>query len=381
MPTPIQPVIESPREVRVADLEAELSSLWRSAAEGAPGEGIVTRACALTLLVRVENEAEAGEVSDMVSEVTRQNPCRTIIIVSEPSAQTAGVNAWISAHCHIPVDGEKQVCSEQVTVVARGESVRAVPNIALPLVVPGLPIYLWWRGQQFEPEPFFDDILRVTDRVLFDSGRFADPALDLPRLAERAGRSKGRMGFSDLNWVRMTPWRELLAQCFDPPDLGPYLGRIRLVTIEYEKNSRRRAAQEAQAILLAAWLASRLNWDPAEPWGVNVDSSRTCHFNSGGGHVEVRLVPRDFAGGGEGAGFSISLEASGDPPAEFSLTRGPEGKCVTTRCSAKGREPGSRIVRLEVLEEVEVVNDELKYLGRNRVFEQTLAMVGRIAAR
>jgi glucose-6-phosphate dehydrogenase assembly protein OpcA len=378
MPTPIQPVIESPREVVVSELEAELSSLWRSAAEGVSGESIVTRACALTLLVSVENEEEARKVSEMIGEVTRQNPCRTIIIVSETSGAPGGVQAWISAHCHVPVDGEKQVCSEQVTVVARGDSVRALPNIVLPLVVPGLPIYLWWRGRRFEPGSYYDDILRITDRVLFDSGRFPDPASDLARLAARAREVRDHIGFSDLNWVRMTPWRELMAQCFDPPDLRPCLNRLNRLSIEYEKTSPRRAAQEAQALLVAAWLAGRLNWDPAEPLHLEPDASRTCVFKSGANRVEVRLVPRDFPGGGEGVGFSIGLEAGGDPQAEFSLTRGPEGKCVTTRCSAQGREPVSRIVRLEVLEEVEVVNDELKYLGRNRVFEQTLAMVARM---
>ena len=384
MATPLQPVIESPREVAVAELEAELSSLWRTAAEDVSGEGIVTRACALTLVVSVETEAEARDVSEMLGEVTRQNPCRTIIMVSEPAGESVsrrtGVQAWISAHCHVPVDGEKQVCSEQVTVVARGDSVRALPNIVLPLVVPGLPIYLWWRARRFEPESYYDDILRVADRALFDSARFPDPASDLPRLAARAREAKGRMGFSDLNWVRMTPWRELMAQCFDPPDLRPYLGRVNRVTIEYEKTSPRRAAQEAQALLLAAWLAGRLKWDPAEPLPLpNRDMTRTCIFKSSNNRVEVRLIPRDFAGGGEGVGFNITLEASGEPPAEFSLARGPEGRCVTTRCSVEGYAGVSRNVRLEVLEEVEVVNDELKYLGRNRVFEETLAMVGRMA--
>ena len=93
------------------------------------------------------------------------------------------------------------------------------------------------------------------------------------------------------------------------------------------------------------------------------------------------MIPRDFPDGGEGVGFSIRLEAGSGPQAEFSLARGSDGKCVTTRCSVQGREAVSRNVRLEVLDEVEVVNDELKYLGRNRVFEQTLAMLGQMVGR
>ena len=379
MLAPLQPVLESPREVDVEELEAELSALWRSAAEGASGQRVVTRACALTLLVSVESEDAAWEVSNLIGDVTRQNPCRAIIMASEPLARPGGINAWISAHCHLPVEGEKQVCSEQVAVVARGDSVRALPNVVLPLVIPGLPIYLWWRAPRFEPEPYYEDILRVTDRVLIDSGRFPHPALDLPRLTERAREAGIRMGFSDLNWVRMTPWRELIAQCFDPSELRPYLDRVKKVTIEFEKSSPRRSAQEAQAWLLAAWLGSRLKWDPAGPVTETSDGLRILVFMSPDGRVEVRLVPRQFVGGGEGMCFNITLEAAGDPPARFSLKRGPEGICVTTQCAVEGREPVSRNVRLEVLEEIEVVNDELKYLGRNRVFEQTLAMLGRMA--
>ncbi len=379
MAAPLQPVIESPREVSVANLETELSSLWRSAAEGVSGGGIVTRACALTLLVSVESEEEGRRVSEMIGEVTRQNPCRTVIMVSEPAGEPSGVHAWISAHCHIPAEGEKQVCSEQVTVVARGDSVRALPNIVLPLVVPGLPIYLWWRAGRFEPASCYDEILRVADRVLIDSGRFQDPASDLPRLAAIASEAKDHRGFSDLNWVRMTPWRELMAQCFDPPELQPYLGWVRRLTIEYEKTSPRRATQEAQALLLVAWLARRLNWEPAETLRAGPAGALACVFRSSSGPVEVCLTPRDYPGGGEGASFSVALESAGDPPAEFSLIRGPEGHSVTTKCVIQGHAAVSRNVRLDVLEEVEVVNDELKYLGRNRVFEETLAMVGRMA--
>src|SRR5947199_8913316 len=183
MLAPLQPVLESPREVDVEELEAELSALWRSAAEGASGQRVVTRACALTLLVSVESEVAAWEVSSLIGDVTRQNPCRAIIMASEPLARPGGINAWISTHCHLPVEGEKQVCSEQVAVVARGDSVRALPNVVLPLVIPGLPIYLWWRARRFEPESYYDDILRVADGALFDTARIPDQASNMTRLA------------------------------------------------------------------------------------------------------------------------------------------------------------------------------------------------------
>ena len=83
----IEPVgLGEPRPVDVSNLEAELSALWRTAAEGPTAESAVTRACTLTLLIYVESDEAAYEVTNLVAEVTRQNPCRAIIMMLEPEA-------------------------------------------------------------------------------------------------------------------------------------------------------------------------------------------------------------------------------------------------------------------------------------------------------
>src|SRR5271167_2921023 len=132
-----------PRPAQVADLEAELSALWRSAAEG-PGSQAVIRACALNLLVYVESEEEGREVSNVISQVTLQNPCRAIVMIIEPTSSRTAVTAWISAHCHLPVAGEKQVCSEEISVAASGDAVADLASVVVPLTLSGLPVYLWW---------------------------------------------------------------------------------------------------------------------------------------------------------------------------------------------------------------------------------------------
>jgi hypothetical protein len=45
-----------------------------------------------------------------------------------------------------------------------------------------------------------------------------------------------------------------------------------------------------------------------------------------------------------------------------------------------GRPPIERVVRLEPLEEVRLVNEEIKFAGRDRVYEEALAMVAGMAA-
>ncbi len=373
----IQPLTTEPREVGVADLEAELSALWRSAAEDPDTRNAVTRACALTLLVYAENQDAAREVSNLIRELTRQNPCRAVIMVVEPEASPTGLAAWISAHCHLPGAGEKQVCSEQVTVVARGDAARGLDSVVLPLTVPGLPVFLWWRAGGFAPPDYFDQVLRVTNRAVIDSGRFRRPEEDLRSL--NGVIEKYEIAFSDLNWARLTPWRELIAQSFDAADRRQYLAQMTQVRIEYERESPRVAAQKTQALLLVGWLASRLKWRP-ERGGAVEQGSSSFFFKSAQGRVEAQLVARPFDGGGKGACFSIVLTAGSDRPATITLSRGPAGKCVMARGEISGRLPVAHNVRLEVLDEVDLVNEELKFLGRDGTYEEALGMVAQMAA-
>ena len=96
-----------PRPANVGEIEAGLSAMWRSAAEASGAESAVTRASALTLLVYVDCEEAAREVSNLLAEVTRQNPCRAVVMVMDPEGSPPGLMASVSAHCHMPVGGRK----------------------------------------------------------------------------------------------------------------------------------------------------------------------------------------------------------------------------------------------------------------------------------
>jgi glucose-6-phosphate dehydrogenase assembly protein OpcA len=369
----------APRPVAIAELEAELSALWRSAGEGKE-ESAVTRACAFTLLVYVESEEAAREVSALVASLTRQNPCRAVIMVVEPGAAGAELRAAISAHCHLPVGGEKQVCCEQVTVNARGEAVRDLAQAVLPLIVSDLPAFLWWRAGRFAPPPSLDKVLRVSSRVIVDSARFADAEADLRSLwAKDQEISAQDVWLGDLNWTRITPWRELIAQCFDAPDSRRILPDLTEVHIEFERHSVRKGAQEVQALLLAGWLASRLGWRPRGQGSADGADTRTFQFDCPKGQVRVECAGRDYSGGGAGVCFRIILRG-GEPPATCTLTRGEDGQSVETRVELPGQQPIVRAVRLAVLDESDLAGQELGFSGRDHVFEDALQMVAQMTA-
>jgi len=374
----IEPIgLGEPRPADVADLEAELSALWRSAAEDPAAKNAVTRACTLTLLIYVESNEAADEVNNLVAEVTRQNPCRAIIMMLEPEASPSGLEAWVSAHCHLPVAGEKQVCSEQITIRARGEAGQGLASVVLPLTVSGLPIFLWWRAGDFSPPPYFDPILRLTQHVIVDTARFSPGGTHLQDLAASLHKSAGKIQLTDLNWSRITPWRELIAQC--SPDRRPYLDRLSEVRIEYEQDSARLVTQRAQALLLTGWLASRLGWEFLMSERREEAQPRTFYFKSAGGMVKVErnLKRVDSACG---VCFTMELKSEGPSAARFSFLRGPDGKVVKTSAEVPGALPIGRSVRLEVLDEVEILNEELKLGVRDRGYEEALSVVARIIA-
>jgi len=243
------------------------------------------------------------------------------------------------------------------------------------LTVSGLPIFLWWRANSFSPPAYFDDILRVTQHVIVDSARFSLGGRHLQDLAEWLHKSKIQL--TDLNWNRVTPWRQLIAQCFDAPERRPYLDRLTRVRIEYEQDSARLVTQRAQGLLLSAWLASRLGWQLLRCERKDASQPRTFYFKSANGTV---VVERSFRRVDNPCGvcFTIELIAEGARAARFSFSRGPDGKVVKTLAEVPGLAPIGRSVRLEVLDEAEILNEELKLGVRDRLYEEALSMVARM---
>jgi glucose-6-phosphate dehydrogenase assembly protein OpcA len=374
----IQPILlGEPRPANVATLEAELSALWRSAAEDPATKSAVTRACALTLLVYVEDEEAALEVNGVVAEVTQQNPCRAIVMLVEPQGTPPGLSAWVSAHCHLPVAGEKQVCSEQITLRAQGDAGHELTSVVLPLTVSGLPIYLWWRADHFSPPPYLDQVFRETEHMIIDSARVLPQGSALHEASAWMEKYSGRVRLTDLNWARITPWRDLIAQCFDAPERRTYLDCLSEVRIEYEQESSRLLTQRAQGLLLASWLATRLGWEFVKSEEQGEGQPRRLLFQAGNRLIRVERILQRVQGAGAGVCFSIELKADGPNPARFSFSRGLDGRVVQTSAEIPGTPPLGRSVRLEVLDEAEILNDELKLAGRDHVYEATLRMVAR----
>lgn len=368
-----------PHPASVSQIEADLSEMWHSALAPSPEHPAPTRACALTLLIYVESEEAGVELGELIRQVTLDNPCRAIVIVADSSSPEPGLTAWVSAHCHFSAEAGTQICSEEIYVVGRGKEVSNLAHVVVPLTVPGLPVYFWWRAGAFTPPPHFDEVLRVSDRIGVNSWRFSDPAADFSELAGRVHSFAGDPALTDLNWLSLTPWRQLIAQSFDSPERRHSVLNVAEVQITYGIAGESTAPPLCQALLLAGWLSSRLGWTPTgeEPAGVG---RRRFRFQAGPASrstgqrgVVIDLVPDAER---SSLGLTTVLLKIVDPtPGTCSLCYRPEQKSIVTQSELAGRLTLEGAVLFEAPQEVDLLNEDLKFPTRDRIYEQALEAV------
>src|SRR5437764_9680340 len=149
---------------------------------------------------------------------------------------------------------------EQITVTLSGDAVHTAANIIQSLIKPDLPVYLWWVDNLPTDISIFARLISSSNRVIIDSNNFTSPEEHIQTLSEILQNTPD-CALSDLNWGRITPWRELIAQFFDVADYRPYLVNVDSIEIEYAMSPQTRSADQAstnmppnptRALLLAA---------------------------------------------------------------------------------------------------------------------------------
>src|ERR1051326_1984349 len=165
--------------VDVGEIDHELKKLWLES------RGAATRASLMNLAVYSEELGSLERNTQLMAKITENHACRAIVIEADCTAEADGVDAWISAHCHVATAGSKQVCSEQISFRLNGGCTTQLPNIVLSHLDSDLPLYLWWQ-QEFA-EPIDPQLWAWVDRVIYDSQAWKDFHAQM-RLVDSSGR-------------------------------------------------------------------------------------------------------------------------------------------------------------------------------------------------
>jgi glucose-6-phosphate dehydrogenase assembly protein OpcA len=294
------------------DIEAALRDMLR---ERHAANHALAPARVLNLVVVVERSWK-GEIANRLERVGRYHASRTILCAVEEGKHTLDAVAVMSYE--EPTNGCAGVMHERVEIDMGAEHLGRIDSIVDPVVVSDLPTMLWCPHGHDEA---LQALLGMIDVILLDSDGTDDPADALSRAAELLGAAY----VVDLAWLRTTPWRERLAASFDPPTRRPALRDLENVAIRHQPGSK------ASAMLLAGWLASRLDWE-LQPLGLGDPKTPHSTAHREGGEVRIELDPLPQ----EAPGLAGVTTAWGE--CSLSLDRGRGGLIARERCPGEDDE-------------------------------------------
>ncbi len=370
------------RQGGVAALERELTRLRRAQSAHARELGRpIARASVLNLIVYADREEHARRAARSIADLALRHPSRAIVVLVDRGARE-GVEERIEMHCRLPIaDGARLVCYEQILVRAHGDVEDRLASAVIPLLVPDLPVFLWWTGTPPLGSRSFGDLLRLTDRLVVDSADFARPELTLPIIARISEAARGRFGLTDLNWTRLTPWREIATAFFDVPSWRLFLDGITGLRVGFAVDMDGRDIHPSQALLFVGWLASRLGWRPLETLAPSEAGGLLFAIaRPDGARIMVRVRPRFERGLEEGDVSGIRIQATSTSElAEFVVKRQPSPRHQTATVLLNGQPRWERTMPLPSPAIVELIGEELSILGSDRTYEAALAALVELA--
>lgn len=224
-------------DVSVSEVEQRLARLRMDAEES----GTTQRTSVMTHIAWVPEQWLPAAL-EVLRGLAERHPSRTIVLVPEPDSGAAGIDAELELARFPLGESERSICTETVLLRLRGARTHAPASIVTPLLVSDLPVFCRWRG---EP-PFglgeFEQLVGVVDRLVVDSEEWDD----LPYAYTKLAHVLDRTAVSDIAWQRLELWRAALAR------LWPGIAEASAVHV---------AGPKADALLLAAWLRTRLGRD------------------------------------------------------------------------------------------------------------------------
>jgi hypothetical protein len=353
--------------------------------EADEGEHLHPRNCVMTLISIAPDDSREENARRTTLAIGTEHPAQAIVIREWPPSAGRLLDAWITSDPLRP----KAPCGfecEFITLHVYGAAADHLAPLLDPLLVSGVPTYLWWLGTPPFGKAEILDALRVCDGLVVDSAHFQDPYHAFHRMSAMLKVAHHRMGLGDLQWARLRPWRENIAQFFTPSDRRQFLGGISEVGVDYAGEGR---GNRIAAALITGWMASALDWKlrraKAGTGGVVV-----AHYESAGRTIEVefRSMPKEGLASGEvtavrmagtagGATFRLSVQR--DPARSRGQVtdfperrRGDTGQVLLTMIEIGDSEPLRHVQQLEPEDDAALLLDLLSTGTHDEVFNRSL---------
>jgi glucose-6-phosphate dehydrogenase assembly protein OpcA len=395
--------IQVEKTLDVEVVERQLDELWQQTA-GEPetdDEVAVLRARVANLLVFVADDEACDHVHQMLSELTAIHPSRVLTMVGAGTEEDRDIEMSVETICQTDKrSGARRLSCEEITLKAQGKFVVELPSAALPLLVPDLSTFLWWRSAPRAANKVLDILVRATDRLVIDSSEFADPERDLTETNQLYSQEQfKRVGISDLNWARLTLWRGLLADFYDVQKFQTQLERINFVKIDYVTPEPGEAFVAPQAFLFAGWLASRLGWKLAdeqpsqqrdEATSFNFFSSEPRSDSGNAGVRTIKLKLNRVEQGERKPGRLVRVElrcdaGSGEHRASFVVARSADNLHIVAEAGVGASTHRGRVLPVRNRSAAHLLSREMEILCNDQIYQEAIAvaaeMIDRLSAK
>jgi len=367
----------------VSEIERALARIWAGAAARKADEDehhVAVRSSVLNLVVVAGRRETAERCAATIAATAGRHPSRSLILSTADVDGPSSLDAWIEALSLATSAGTAQTGAETIHVSAHGETGRHLASIIVPLLVPDLPVALWWpHDPQFRLHRA-DRLLPIADRLIVDGSSWSGDGLD--RLEAMARMAQGqRLVVADFALLRQARWREALASVYDLPDLRPHLRAVRSITVEYaapQDGDPAGLTNIVRPVYHVAWLASRLGMGVVLPLERGADGRRTATLRQGDHSVSIELRPvRSELGEGSTVRVEIVSRLRG---AELVGDVAASDRAVDVAIHDKGRERVRRTYLAPRLGEVDLLERALEESAGDSVAVEVLAMAGHLIA-
>ena len=334
-------------------IEPELMSLWRQAAERARRDTkarfAVARACLWNAVIHSRGEDEFQRNKRLIDEVSESVPARIIALFETggdgsalPLPAVVGddgepLRAYVEANFRKTSSGRREVVAEEITLEVPERHGHRLPGLVRGLLLPDVPTALFVRNPALLSRDFLQRIASECDRVIFDSGTLAGAdelvaaGQVLGQLSEDAPAA-AVIEVADLGWLRLWPWRMLLASMFDTREAQVALRRVSEIRIEYAEGA------EPAALLLAGWLLGRIKKRARTLQLVPVSARKTP---AGIDSVTLRAGDVEFSARGAGSCDTRTIELTSPfQPSRMQPVHGrPDPELLVAALGVGGRDP------------------------------------------
>jgi glucose-6-phosphate dehydrogenase assembly protein OpcA len=331
-------------------IEKSLAELWRGDKDS---ESAVMHAALWNVVAHTSNSSDHSRASETLGRVSESVPQRAIIIRADLKA-ASDISSWISANCH-RVGGEQQICCEEVSIVAGGARVRHIPPLVSALLIPDMPVAVWWVGDlPNDQHAYVETLLDPADRLIVDSSSF-DSIADLVWLREISQRTFTAP--ADLNWVRLEDLRLATASLFDSPQMRARLLTMNRLRVTAVAGANKLFGDSIESLYYAAWLVAQVTPD-------RLDQIR-CQFSVEPGD-DTGAITQVLIGFEDGSEGSIRRD-----PRRRILIATIDGRTQTFDCVTRLLGRGSH----------ELIVRQLKRPEADRVFVKALPIATELASR